>query len=149
MIKAKIGKWLLGSMSKRHIHKTGMCLLFVMTALLFVGCYGSVINNHEETEEAIEVDSMAENTIGKYYTRNANFEVCADSVTIENLPLKDSFITLYRGDRVVVAEFAVYPTDLVDSVWVKVAQSHSVQGWLPERVLLQSFMPTDSVSQLI
>lgn len=39
---------------------------------------------------------------------------------------------LYRGDRVVVAEFAIHPADSVDSVWVKLAHSQEVQGWLRE-----------------
>ena len=35
---------------------------------------------------------------------------------------------LYRGDRVVVAEFAIHPADSVDSVWVKLAHSQEVLG---------------------
>ena len=37
--------------------------------------------------------------------------------------LKDTFIQLNKGDRVVVAEFAVHPADSVDSVWVKLAHT--------------------------
>ena len=65
------------------------------------------------------------------------------------LPLKESFNTLYQGDRVVVAEFAVHPQDPVDSIWVKLAHSQEVQGWLRECDLKEAFMPADSISQAI
>lgn len=56
---------------------------------------------------------------------------------------------LYRGDRVVVAEFAIHPADSVDSVWVKLAHSQEVQGWLRESEMMHAFVPTDSISQAI
>ena len=125
----------------------GLLLLFICVAL-FVGCYHSSSELTPWSITEVENDSL-EPAAGKYFSRNANFEVNKDSVDIENLPLKDAYITLYRGEHVVVADFIINPIDTVDSVWVKVALSHDVQGWLPERVLLQSFIPTDSVSQLI
>lgn len=85
----------------------------------------------------------------RHYTYNTNLEVQADSVVLECLPVKDSFVNLSKGDRVVVAEFTTHPADSVDSVWVKVAHSQEVQGWLRETDLKQSFVPTDSISQFI
>ena len=64
-----------------------------------------------------------------HYTWNTNLEVLDDSVRLEYLPLKDAYVNLYKGDRVVVAEFSVHPQDSVDSIWVKVAHSQEVQGW--------------------
>lgn len=68
---------------------------------------------------------------------------------MERLPVKDSFVSLHRGDRVVVAEFAIHPADSVDSVWVKLAHSQEIQGWMRETELIKSFVPTDSISQFI
>lgn len=85
----------------------------------------------------------------RHYTWNTNLEVNSDSVTLEYLPVKDTFIQLRKGDRVVVAEFAIHPADSVDSVWVKLAHSQEVQGWIREKDLMQSFVPTDSISQAI
>lgn len=85
----------------------------------------------------------------RHYTWNANLEVHVDSVTLECLPLKDVSLTLPKGTRVVVAEFAVHPADSVDSVWVKLAHSQEAQGWIREKELIKSFVPTDSVSQFI
>lgn len=72
-----------------------------------------------------------------------------DSVRLEYLPLKDAYVNLYKGDRVVVAEFSVHPQDSVDSIWVKVAHSQEVQGWVRNKELVRSFVPTDSISQFI
>ena len=72
-----------------------------------------------------------------------------DSISLECLPIKDTFIQLNKGDRVVVAEFAVHPADSVDSVWVKLAHTQDEQGWIREKELKKSFVPTDSISQAI
>lgn len=48
-----------------------------------------------------------------------------------------------------MAEFAIHPTDSVDSVWVKLAHSQEVQGWLREKDMIRAFVPTDSISQAI
>lgn len=85
----------------------------------------------------------------RHYTWNTNLEVCADSVSLVCLPLKDCYNVLRKGDRAVVAEFAVHPADSVDSVWVKLAHSQEVQGWLRESEMMRAFVPLDSVSQAI
>lgn len=85
----------------------------------------------------------------RHYTWNTNLEVTSDSVSLECLPIKDTYIRLRRGDRVVVAEFAVHPADSVDSVWVKLAHTQEAQGWIRETELKQSFVPTDSISQAV
>ena len=85
----------------------------------------------------------------RHYTWNTNLEVITDSVTMECLPIKDTYIALYKGDRVVVAEFAIHPADSVDSVWVKLAHTQEEQGWIREAELKESFVPTDSISQAI
>lgn len=83
----------------------------------------------------------------RHYTWNTNLELMADSISLKYLPIKNTYIKLYRGDRVVVAEFAVHPADSVDSVWVKLAHTQNKQGWIREVELKQSFVPTDSISQ--
>ena len=85
----------------------------------------------------------------RHYTYNSNFEVLSDSITLECLPVKDAYINLRKGDRVVVAEFAIHPADSVDSVWVKLAHTQEAQGWVREKELKRSFIPTDSISQFI
>lgn len=85
----------------------------------------------------------------RHYTYNTNLEVQADSVELECLPVRGSYVQLYKNARVVVAEFAVHPADSVDSIWVKLAHSQEVQGWVREKELLRSFVPTDSISQFI
>ena len=74
----------------------------------------------------------------RHYTWNTNLELTADSILLECLPIKDTYINLYRGDRVVVAEFAVHPADSVDSVWVKLAHTQDEQGWIREVELKRS-----------
>ena len=84
-----------------------------------------------------------------HFTRNANFELYADSVTLACFPIKDCYNTLYKGDGVVVAEWVVHRTDSIDSLWVKLAHTQEVQGWIRESEMKQLFVPADSVSQAI
>ena len=124
-----------------------MCY-FVVCLLLFTACHYPRPDLQKEGMSDQVKDSLTY-LAERHYTYNTNFEVQADSVVLERLPVKDSFISLYRGDRVVVAEFAIHPADSVDSVWVKLAHSQEAQGWIREKDLIHSFVPTDSISQFI
>jgi hypothetical protein len=77
-------------------------------------------------------------------------------ITTNRLPLADAladmaFDTLYvvRGERVVVADIQMVPTDTIDSVWVKVARDQITQGWIRESELLAGVSPDDPISQFI
>lgn len=84
-----------------------------------------------------------------HYTLNANFEIEADSLPLAQLPVKHVFKSVYKGDRIVVAEFMTQPQDSVDSVWVKVAHNQEIQGWVREMDLLKGSVPIDPVSKFI
>lgn len=121
------------------------CLLAVM---MLVSCHYSRPLLDDESLSKESRDSLTY-LYERHYTWGANFMVLDDSVTIACLPVKDCYNTLYKGDHVVVAEFAVHPKDTVDSVWVKIAHSQEVQGWIRETDMLRAFVPTDSISQAI
>lgn len=82
------------------------------------------------------------------YELNSNFEVTADSLWLYRLPFTDS-VKVSRGDRLVVAEFAVHRQEKQDSVWVKVARDQETIGWLCERRLLEGIVPADPISKCI
>jgi len=100
-----------------------------------------------------EMDQRARDSVAylfeHHYTWNTNLVLQTDSVQLMALPLKESYSTLYEGDRVVVADMDVHPNDTVDSVWVKLAHSQEVQGWLRECEMKRAFVPADSISQAI
>lgn len=84
----------------------------------------------------------------RHYTLNSNFEVTSDSLMLQQLPLMD-VLPVFKGEKLVVAEFMVQPEDSVDSVWVKVARDQETMGWVHEKELLKKVVPVDSVSQFI
>lgn len=128
------------------------CPRFILYALFLIlvlaSCHYPRPDLENEKLSAKTRDSLAY-LYERHYTWNTNLEVQDDSVTIACLPVKDCYNTLYKGDRVVVAEFAIHPADSVDSVWVKLAHSQEVQGWLREKDMMRAFVPTDSISQAI
>jgi hypothetical protein len=94
-------------------------------------------------------DSGIEGETYSVVRRNVNLELYADSVALELLPLKDAYLSLYKGAQVVVAELAIHSEDSIDTVWVKVARSQEDQGWLRECELVAAFVPVDGISQCI
>lgn len=50
-----------------------------------------------------------------------------DSLMLQQLPLVD-VLPVFKGERLVVAEFMIQPADSVDSVWVKVARDQGNNG---------------------
>ena len=84
----------------------------------------------------------------RHYTLNHNFEVITDSLMLQQLPLME-VLPVFKGERLVVAEFMIQPADSVDSVWVKVARDQETMGWVHETELLEKVVPVDSVSQFI
>lgn len=85
----------------------------------------------------------------RHYTWGTNLEVRTDSMRLDLLPVKGAYYQLYKGDRVVVAEFAIHSADSIDSVWVKLAHSQEVQGWVREVEMKRCCVPDDSISQSI
>lgn len=85
---------------------------------------------------------------GHYYALNSNFEVLSDTLLLQQLPLKD-VLSVYKGEKLVVAEFMLQPADTVDSVWVKVARDQETMGWVREKEFLEKVVPVDPVSQFI
>lgn len=85
-----------------------------------------------------------------HYDQNFNFIVRSDSMTLYDIPdtVLDSTI-VYRGEPLVVAEIKTFPTDSIDSTWVKVARDQMSQGWTRECDLLQNVAPDDPISWFI
>ena len=147
-------------MRKFH-HRVSQCFTefrlrrFCVALCCFVGCFFLLTGCHYSAPD-LSSEEMSQKTkdslnylYERHYTWNTNLEVRDDSISLECLPIKDTFIELRKGDKVVVAEFAVHPADSVDSVWVKLAHSQEAQGWIREKDLIGSFVPTDSISQAI
>lgn len=123
-----------------------LCCLLLSLGL--TACRYSLPDIDDEHLSATARDSLA--CLYRYhYTLGANMEVCADSVPIACLPVKDCYSMLHKADRVVVAEFAIHPQDSIDSVWVKVAHTQEIQGWIRGQELRRNFIPDDSISQAI
>lgn len=123
-------------------------ILFFLPAVFLSSCHYSRPDLSDSQLGEKTRDSLAY-LYDYHYTLGANLEVHPDSVLLERLPVKDSYLPLYKGDRVVVAEFAIHPQDSVDSVWVKLAHSQEAQGWMRDKEVKQSFVPVDSISQFI
>ena len=125
---------------------------FILALLWILGCLVSCRYpqpDWTDTALSAEARDSLRHLYTQHYTYNTNLLVRADSVDLEVWPVKGRYERLYRGDRVVVAEFATRPADAADSVWVKLAHSEQVQGWLPAGALNNAFIPDDSLSQAI
>lgn len=120
-------------------------LLFVMAVLWACQYPVPVISGKDMPQKTMDSVSYL---MERHYTLNSNFEVTSDSLLLQQLPLID-MLPVYKGEKLVVAEFMVQPADSVDSVWVKVARDQETMGWIHEKELLKKVVPVDSVSQFI
>lgn len=123
-----------------------VCLL--LSLVFFSSCYYKVPDLESEDLSKRTKDSLTY-LYERHYTWNANMELTDDSIDLECLPIKDTYIRLYKGDKVVVAEFATHSEDSIDSIWVKLAHTQEEQGWIREKDLTNLFVPTDSISQAV
>ena len=97
------------------------------------------------TEE--QMDSISFYTT-HHYSQNYNFIVVADSLRLINNELLDS-LSVYKGDRLVVADIMMLPADTIDSVWVQVARDEETIGWAHETYLLTAVAPDNLISRFI
>ena len=130
-------------------------ILIALIALLS-SCY----NKGQQTPDAIDITVAQLDSISfsstHHYTEDFNFLVRADSFSmIAQHPaewLSDMAVdtlTVYKGDRLVVADITIMPTDSIDSVWVKVARDQLTLGWIHEKELLPAVSPDDTISRFI
>lgn len=133
-----------------------MFLIVLMAFAVLTSCYRQEV----QTSDALPLTEDQMDSISFYtthhYTQNYNFLVRADSLRIIiQIPsetvsgmLVDT-TTVLRGDRLVVADIVIMPTDTVDSVWVQVARDEWTMGWLHESELLAAVSPDNPISQFI
>lgn len=127
---------------------TGFCLCLCG---LLSACYNAAPPSPDAwnlTDQ--QLDSISFSTT-HHYSQGFNFVVKSDSLELyDETPMStyDS-VTVYHGDRLVVAEIMTQPTDTIDSVWVKVARDQVTMGWIHESDLLDKVAPDDPISQFI
>ena len=148
-------------------------ILSLLTSLLLplflVSCY----NRGPITPDAWNLTEQQIDSISFYtthhYTQNYNFIVTSDSLVVfaqqpEAMPIPEVFFSLhgaadsslftlhsslFKGERIVVADIMTVPSDTIDSVWVKVARDQLTFGWIHENELLAKVSPDDPISQFI
>jgi len=137
---------------RNHCSFGGMhCLLFFFAFFLSATFYSCQYKKPDLAKKELSQKTKDSLTfLYKYhYTFNKNFEVWSDTIKLAQLPFKDKFLAVNKGDRVVVADFMIQPSDTVDSVWVKVARDEKTQGWVHESEIVDHFVPVDLESQAI
>lgn len=127
-------------------------MLVIMTMLMcFTSCHYSEYDMSkwdmsQKTRDSLQFKKE------HHYTFNYNFKVLSDSLILrkqlETENVNDS-ISVFHGDRIVVADIQMISKDSVDSVWVKVAKDQDTMGWIQEKTLLKGTVPTDPISQFI
>lgn len=132
-------------------------MLFLFTIMLLTGCYNDNTRKHDALTEYSEkqLDSLSFSST-HHYSHNYNFIIKKDSlVLLKQQPeelLSDMMIdsiTVFRHDRIVVADIRIIPADPSDSVWVQVAKDQYTFGWIHESSLLPAVVPSDPISQFI
>ena len=123
-------------------------LYIICVVMLLLSCYRAESPTPDafvSTEE--QMDSISFYTT-HHYSQNYNFIVVADSLRLSNNGTTDTFF-VYKGDRLVVADIMMLPTDTVDSVWVQLARDEETIGWAHETYMLTAVSPDNLISRFI
>lgn len=131
-------------------------LALVLTALMATACYYPT----PPPDDGWTVGDGSLDTTAfvrhHHYGPNFNFKVTADTLSL--VPCRpgtarlDSWAdtaVVRRGDKIVVADIALVPSDTTDSVWLKLARDQTTMGWTSERRLAEAAVPDDPISQFI
>lgn len=134
--------------------------LFIAITLLAMlcSCYHDRGKQHDALPaNAVErrLDSISFES-NHHYSINYNFVVKTDSLVLlrqqpeeyVNNMFTDS-VSVFRHDRLVVADIRIIPDDPIDSIWVQVARDQETFGWTHESELLPCVVPSDPISQFI
>lgn len=140
--------------------KTKTIALYVVVALVVTTLASCYHQPHKYIQLPSVAESHTSDTLSSYqprhYGQNFNFKVMADSLSLilqqpeellSGMPT-DSFVVRH-GDRLVVADFRVLPSDTPDTVWVQVANAEQQFGWTLEANLLRKVVPDDPISEFI
>lgn len=144
----------------------------VVRVILFLFLLTSCYNHGQKTPDAWDLtkeqlDSISFSTT-HHYTQGYNFVVNVDSLQLlESILITGDAVEVLaedgteaisqdlamnkviKGDRLVVADIDIVPSDSIDSVWVKVAHDQLTQGWIRESELLCAVSPDDPISEFI
>lgn len=148
------------------------CFFLLLLPLLILSCVGnSTLHNNEQkdSDSVVTIVTIVDTATVKpdtllaslspqqidslyfrlthHYSRNFNFLVKADSLTL--IPREGDMITdtcrVYDNDLIVVADI----DQSTDTIWIKVAHDQYTMGWIPESELLQGTTPNDMISELL
>lgn len=143
--------------NKMYSARAVLMTALLMAAMAVAGCYHDKTKGHDAlvSYDKRQLDFLSFSST-HHYSENYNFVVKADSLPLLrqqpeellNRLLTDT-ITVYRHDRIVVADIRMLPDDPVDSVWVQVARDQDTFGWVHESALLPAVVPDDPISQFI
>ena len=105
-------------------------------------------------------DANVEDTLflegSHHYSVGYNFVVNSDSIIlISQQPeehvsqLQTDSFSIPRNQHLAVSDISILPQDSIDSVWVQVVSEQGRLGWIHEKEMLTSVVPTDPISQFI
>lgn len=140
--------------------KTKFTLLYIALCLVTAALSGCYHQPHKYIQVPTVASDHVDDTLSSYqprhYGQNFNFKVMADSLTLilqqpeellSGMPT-DSF-SVKQGERLVVADFRILPSDTSDTVWVQVANAEQRFGWTLETNLIHKAVPDDPISEFI
>ena len=123
----------------------------LLLAMTTTSCYRERLHTFDEnTEDSVFLEGS------RHYSVGYNFIVNSDSIIlISQQPEEhvsqlqtDSFSIPYN-QQLAVSDIHILPQDSIDSVWVQVVSEKGRLGWIHEKELMTSVVPTDPISQFI
>ena len=129
--------------------------LQVVVALLLLttmtSCYRERLHTfNENTEDTLFLEGSHHYSVGYNFVVNSDSIILISQQPEEHVSqLQTDSFSIPRNQHLAVSDIHILPQDSIDSVWVQVVSEQGRLGWIHEKEMLTSVVPTDPISQFI
>ena len=130
-------------------------VLQVVVALLLLttmtSCYRERLHTfNENTEDTLFLEGSHHYSVGYNFVVNSDSIILISQQPEEHVSqLQTDSFSIPRNQHLAVSDIHILPQDSIDSVWVQVVSEKGRLGWIHEKEMLASVVPTDPISQFI
>ena len=132
----------------RNVYHAIIALLLLTT---MTSCYRERLHTfNENTEDTLFLEGSHHYSVGYNFVVNSDSIILISQQPEEHVSqLQTDSFSIPRNQHLAVSDIHILPQDSIDSVWVQVVSEQGRLGWIHEKEMLTSVVPTDPISQFI
>ena len=128
----------------RNVYHAIIALLLLTT---MTSCYRERLHTfNENTEDTLFLEGSHHYSVGYNFVVNSDSIILISQQPEEHVSqLQTDSFSIPRNQHLAVSDIHILPQDSIDSVWVQVVSEKGRLGWIHEKEMLTSVVPTDPI----